>query len=122
MLHLQKIHHVAIIVSDYERSKRFYAQTLGLTVIRETYRAARDSYKLDLSVNGHDQIELFSFPHPPARPSYPEATGLRPALVVEDIDEAQQALDRASCGKDNTNGRYHRPTIYVFCRPRRPAN
>lgn len=95
MLHLQKIHHVAIIVSDYERSKRFYTQTLGLTVIRETYRAERNSYKLDLSVNGHDQIELFSFPHPPARPSYPEATGLRHlALVVDNVDDAKRTLEK----------------------------
>lgn len=94
MLSLQKIHHVAIIVSDYERSKYFYTQVLGLEVIQETYRAARNSYKLDLSVNGQDQIELFSFPEPPPRPSYPEAAGLRHlAFAVEDVDQAKTRLE-----------------------------
>jgi glyoxylase I family protein len=80
-------HHVAVICSDYEKSKRFYVDILGFEVIRETYRAARNSYKLDLRVGEKDAIELFSFPDPPVRSSRPEACGLRHlAFEVEDID------------------------------------
>lgn len=80
-----KIHHVAIICSDYARSKHFYTEVLGFEVIEETYREARGSYKLDLRV-GPNQIELFSFPDPPARVSNPEACGLRHlAFEVEDV-------------------------------------
>ena len=61
---LLAVHHIAIIASDYAASKRFYTEVLGLEIIREVYREARDSYKLDLAVNGHYQIELFSFPNP----------------------------------------------------------
>lgn len=90
---LKKIHHIAIICSNYEVSKDFYVRILGLTPIREVYREERDSYKLDLEVNGHYQIELFSFPNPPARPSYPEAAGLRHlAFEVDDIEEAVRHL------------------------------
>lgn len=86
---LLKIHHVAIICSDYEKSKDFYVRILGLTPVREVYRKERNSYKLDLDVNGQYQIELFSFPNPPKRPSYPEALGLRHlAFEVENIQEA----------------------------------
>lgn len=74
---LSNIHHIAIICSDYERSKHFYTQVLGLHIIREVYREERASYKLDLALNGQYIVELFSFPNPPARPSRPEATGLR---------------------------------------------
>ncbi|MBE9207706.1 VOC family protein [Nostoc sp. LEGE 06077] len=82
------IHHVAIICSDYERSKRFYVDVLGLAIIKEIFRAERNSYKLDLRINDHTQIELFSFPHPPQRLSNPEACGLRHlAFGVEDIEE-----------------------------------
>lgn len=89
MSFLKAIHHVAIICADYERSKQFYSETLGLTIVQETYRAERQSYKLDLAVNGQYQIELFSFPNPPARPSKPEALGLRHlAFAVTDIDDA----------------------------------
>lgn len=80
------VHHVAIIASDYARSKRFYTETLGLAVIREAYREARDSWKCDLDA-GNAQIELFSFPDPPARVSRPEACGLRHlAFAVADLD------------------------------------
>jgi glyoxylase I family protein len=93
MMKLLKVHHIAVICSDYERSKDFYVRVLGLTPVREVYREERDSYKLDLEVNGDYQIELFSFLNPPARPSYPEAAGLRHlAFAVEDIDEAVQHL------------------------------
>ena len=76
-MQLKRIHHVAIICSDYPRSKRFYTEILGLRIIAETHRAARQSYKLDLALPDGSQIELFSFPNAPARPSYPEARGLR---------------------------------------------
>lgn len=74
---LSAIHHVAIICSDYERSKAFYTRILGLRIINETYREERRSYKLDLALESGEQIELFSFPDAPARLSYPEAQGLR---------------------------------------------
>ena len=85
---LSKVHHVAIICSDYNVSKHFYTDVLGLTIIREVYRAERDSYKLDLALNGEYVIELFSFPNPPARPSRPESVGLRHlAFQVEDLEK-----------------------------------
>ena len=92
-MNLKKIHHIAIICSNYEVSKDFYVRILGLTPLQEVYREERDSYKLDLEVNGHYQIELFSFPNSPARPSYPEAAGLRHlAFEVDDIEEAVRHL------------------------------
>lgn len=93
-MHLHKIHHIAIICSDYKRSKHFYIHILGLSVIKETFREARNSYKLDLAVGAHGQIELFSFPDPPERISRPEARGLRHlAFEVENIDKAVQELE-----------------------------
>lgn len=90
---LSKIHHVAIICSDYQKSKDFYITTLGLEVINETYRAERDSYKLDLAIGLHAQIELFSFPNPPKRASRPEAQGLRHlAFEVDDIEATVEEL------------------------------
>lgn len=89
MLRLNRVHHIAIICSDYERSKQFYSEVLGLRIVQEVFRKERNSYKLDLEVAGQYQIELFSFPNPPARPSRPEAAGLRHmAFEVDDIDEA----------------------------------
>lgn len=85
-MQLLRTHHVALICSDYERSKRFYVETLGLTLIAENYRAERQSYKLDLGLPDGSQIELFSFPDRPKRPSRPEACGLRHlAFAVEDV-------------------------------------
>ncbi|AFY36289.1 VOC family protein [Calothrix sp. PCC 7507] len=82
------IHHVAIICSDYERSKKFYVEVLGFSIIQETFRAKRNSYKLDLQVGENSQIELFSFPNPPQRVSSPEACGLRHlSFKVDDIEE-----------------------------------
>ena len=93
MLKLNRVHHIAIICSDYERSKHFYSEILGLKIIREVYRETRNSYKLDLEVGNQYQIELFSFPDPPARPSRPEAVGLRHlAFEVDDIDQAVSAV------------------------------
>jgi glyoxylase I family protein len=90
---LNRIHHVAIICSDYERSKEFYTKILGFEIMKETYRPERDSYKLDLRMTNGDQIELFSFPNRPPRPSYPEALGLRHlAFEVDDIDQAVAEL------------------------------
>ncbi|UKT62167.1 SMU1112c/YaeR family gloxylase I-like metalloprotein [Pedobacter mucosus] len=82
-----RIHHIAIICSDYEKSKDFYVNKLGFTILAEVYREQRKSFKLDLAVNGLYQIELFSFEHPPERPSCPEAQGLRHlAFEVDDIE------------------------------------
>jgi len=90
---LNRIHHTAILCSDYEKSKAFYTNILGLEIINETYRQERQSYKLDLSLNGEYVIELFSFPDPPKRISRPEATGLRHiAFEVDDIDAVVEKL------------------------------
>lgn len=90
----QGIHHIAIICSDYEKSKEFYTSILGLEIIKETYRKHRDSYKLDLSLNGEYIIELFSFPNPPKRTSRPEGCGLRHlAFKVENIKLAIKKLN-----------------------------
>lgn len=92
---LKRIHHAAIICSDYPRSKAFYTEILGLRVVAENYRAARDSYKLDLALPDDSQIELFSFPNAPERPSFPEAQGLRHlAFVVDDVAEMKAQLER----------------------------
>jgi glyoxylase I family protein len=89
MLKLNRVHHIAIICSDYERSKQFYTEILGLGIMQEVFRKERNSYKLDLEVAGQYQIELFSFPEPPPRPSRPEAAGLRHlAFEVDNVDEA----------------------------------
>ena len=96
------IHHVAIICSDYESSKKFYVEVLGFSVIQETFRANRNSYKLDLRVGDSHQIELFSFPNPPLRVNSPEACGLRHiAFEVDDIEET--ILDLKSQGVDVEN-------------------
>ena len=88
------IHHVAIICSDYPRSKRFYTELLGLKVIAENYREARDSYKLDLALPDGSQVELFSFPDTPERPSFPEAQGLRHlAFLVDDVEQVKAYLE-----------------------------
>jgi glyoxylase I family protein len=82
------IHHIAVICSDYERSKKFYTEVLGFSIIEETFRAQRNSYKLDLRVADNQQIELFSFPNPPQRINNPEACGLRHlAFEVDDIEQ-----------------------------------
>ena len=94
-MNIRSIHHIAILTDDYEKSKRFYTEVLGFEVIRETYRAGRRSYKLDLAIAGHYQIELFSFPDFRERGSYPEAKGLRHlAFAVDDVDAAAAELIR----------------------------
>ncbi|MBB6610570.1 VOC family protein [Pontibacter sp. Tf4] len=93
MLKLKRVHHIALICSDYEKSKAFYTDVLGLEVLQEVYRKERKSYKLDLALNGSYLLELFSFPDPPKRPSRPEATGLRHlAFEVADLDETIEIL------------------------------
>ncbi|EGQ7763950.1 VOC family protein [Vibrio sp. 2304] len=88
------IHHVAIICSDYPRSKRFDTEVLGLKVIAENYRETRDSYKLDLALPDGSQVELFSFPGAPNRPSFPEAQGLRHlAFLVDDVEQVKAYLE-----------------------------
>lgn len=88
-----KIHHIAIICSNYEVSKKFYTEIIGLESIREVFRKERNSFKLDLSLNGTYCIELFSFPNPPKRPSQPEACGLRHlAFPVENVEIKRNEL------------------------------
>jgi len=88
-----RIHHIAIICSDYIVSKKFYTEILGLNIIREVYRVERMSYKLDLAIGDDYVIELFSFPDPPKRPSQPEACGLRHlAFSVENVEEKRLEL------------------------------
>jgi glyoxylase I family protein len=90
---IEKLHHIAIICSDYEKSKQFYTEILGFVIDKEIYRQDRDSYKLDLSLNGQYLIELFSFPNPPKRTTRPEATGLRHiSFGVRDIENEIEFL------------------------------
>ena len=93
-MNILRSHHVAVICSDYEPSKRFYTEILGLEIVMELHRAARNSYKLDLRLPDGTQIELFSFPNPPKRLSYPEACGLRHlAFEVASVDAAIAELE-----------------------------
>jgi len=86
-MNLNKVHHIAIICSDYEKSKNFYVNILNLEIVKETFRQERNSFKLDLALNNEYIIELFSFRTPPNRPSYPEAAGLRHlSFEVDDIN------------------------------------
>ena len=99
MIRINKVHHIAIICSNYEQSKRFYTEVLGFRIDQETYREARRSYKADLSLNGAYTIELFSFPTPPARLTQPEATGLRHiAFEVDDLHESVAQLQSSGIG------------------------
>ncbi len=92
---LPALHHVAIICADYARSKKFYTEVLGFGVVREVFRAERQSWKLDLAIDERTHIELFSFPAPPPRPTRPEACGLRHlAFAVPDLAAAVKELAR----------------------------
>lgn len=96
MLAIRQVHHIAIIGSDYQASKKFYCDVLGFRLMSEVYREARDSWKADLALNGQYTIELFSFPSPAVRPSRPEACGLRHlAFQVDDIEQAVRELEVA---------------------------
>jgi glyoxylase I family protein len=98
MIALNKVHHIALICADYSKSKHFYIDVLGLTIIQEIYREERDSYKLDLALNGNFVIELFSFPNPPKRVSSPEAAGLRHlAFEVNNIQETRKHIIEQGC-------------------------
>nr|WP_194528077.1 VOC family protein [Zobellia roscoffensis] len=93
MMAFNKIHHIAIICSDYQKSKHFYVEILGLKILNEVFRKERESYKLDLALNGEYILELFSFPNPPQRPSRPEAQGLRHlAFEVDNVSEERERL------------------------------
>lgn len=91
MINFKKIHHIAIICSNYKKSKRFYTAVLGLEILKEVYRQERKSFKLDLALNGEYIIELFSFPEPPPRKSYPEAAGLRHLSFL--VDNFEETID-----------------------------
>lgn len=95
MIHLNKIHHIAVICSDYQRSLDFYTQVLGFRILAEHYRKERQSYKTDLALGDEYVIELFSFPSPPRRATDPEATGLRHlAFEVENLEGEVDELNR----------------------------
>lgn len=92
---LNKVHHIAIICSDYSKSKEFYTNVLGLKIVKETFRETRNSYKLDLAIGDNYVVELFSFSNPPPRPSFPEACGLRHlAFEVDDLNTAVLELEK----------------------------
>ena len=115
MLKLNRIHHIAVICSDYAVSKYFYTEVLGLEIVGEVYRSERDSYKLDLSVNGTYQIELFSFPNPPSRPSRPEAQGLRHlAFEVADLDGSVLHLNQHGVATEEIRVDEHTGKRFVF--------
>ena len=119
---LDAVHHIAVIASDYERSKHFYAQVLGLPIVREVFRAERGSWKCDLSV-GTAQIELFSFPDPPPRPSRPEACGLRHlAFAVQNLEPVIAHLEAAGVAVEPIRlDPAYRPPLHLPGRPGRPA-
>jgi glyoxylase I family protein len=111
MLNINRVHHIAIICFNYNRSKQFYIEVLGMIIIKETFRAERNSYKLDLALNGAYAIELFSFPSPPQRASRPEAAGLRHlAFEVDNLDDTiallhQKNIDPERVRTDEITGK-----------------
>lgn len=114
-MNLLGIHHVAIICSDYERSKRFYVQTLGCSVIAENYRAQRSSFKLDLTLPDGSQLELFSFPQTPPRPTRPEACGLRHlAFAVHDVDQWKARLESEGVAVEDVRVDEYTERRFVF--------
>ena len=114
-MQLRRIHHVAIICSDYAASKRFYTEVLGLAVVAEHYREARDSYKLDLALPDGAQLELFSFRNSPKRLSYPEACGLRHlAFEVEDVSAWKTRLESQGVAVEELRVDEHTRRQFVF--------
>ena len=114
---LTRIHHVAVICSDYPRSLAFYTKTLGLRLIAENYRADRKSYKADLAIGDDYVVELFSFPSPPSRVTNPEAAGLRHlAFATDDLDAALADLDKAGIPHEEVR------TDLLLPRPRQPSH
>ena len=118
-MQIEGIHHIAIIAADYEACKRFYTEVLGFEVIRETYRAERQSYKLDLSVNGQYQVELFSFPDSRERASWPEARRLRHlAFCRQRPGSIGTKPGEAMCGSSaGTHRRIDRKAFLFFSDP-----
>lgn len=115
MLNLKRVHHVAIICSDYTVSKHFYTEILGLKVLQEVYRSERASYKLDLAVNGMYQIELFSFPDPPERLSHPEGKGLRHlAFEVDNLSASVAELNKNGITTEDIRVDQYSQKRYVF--------
>lgn len=114
-MRLNRVHHIAIICSDYRRSKHFYSELLGLRVLAEQYRAERDSWKLDLVLPDGTQLELFSFPKPPPRPSWPEACGLRHlAFEVDDVQHCKQQLEARGVSVEAVRLDSHSQRRFVF--------
>ncbi|MFB2586875.1 VOC family protein [Herbiconiux liukaitaii] len=114
---LNRVHHIAIIASDYERSKAFYLDVLGCTLLSEVHREDRDSWMADLALNGSYLIELFSFPAPPPRASWPEATGLRHlAFEVDSVEEARVELVSAGvrCEEPRTDPHTGKRMVFFF--------
>jgi glyoxylase I family protein len=112
---LRSLHHIAVICSSYQISKDFYTRILGFEVLREVYRADRQSYKLDLMLDGHYVIELFSFPNPPKRPTRPEAAGLRHlAFAVDSIDEAALGLKERGVAVEEVRVDEHTGKRFTF--------
>jgi glyoxylase I family protein len=110
MISINKVHHIAIICSDYQKSKHFYTETLGLTIVQEIFREERESYKLDLALNGTFIVELFSFKNAPKRVSAPEAAGLRHlAFEVNNIQETRNYFTA-----QNINAEEIRMDIYTL--------
>ena len=93
-MNLKKVHHIAIIGSDYEKSKHFYVDLLGFSIIRENYRPERDDYIIDLQLD-EIELELFIIKNCPKRPSYPESYGLRHlAFAVDSVDDTVRELNK----------------------------
>lgn len=114
---LLALHHAAIICSDYERSRAFYTEVLGLEVVDENFRSERRSWKLDLALPDGSQIELFSFPDPPERPTTPEARGLRHlAFAVDDVDAAKIRLEARGVAVEPVRIDEHTGKKYTFFR------
>jgi len=112
---LKRIHHAAIICADYAISKRFYTECLGLRVVGEHFREVRRSWKLDLALPDGSQIELFSFPDAPPRPSWPEAQGLRHlAFAVDDVAACQQRLQAMGIAVEDVRVDGHTGRRFVF--------
>jgi len=116
-LKLQRIHHISIICSDFTRSRKFYTEVLGLKIIQEIYRSDRDSYKLDLALNGVFVIELFNFPETPERLSYPEACGLRHlAFEVNNIEDSYKYFVSKNIDIEKIRTDEHTLKKYTFLR------
>ena len=112
---LLRIHHAAIICSDYERSNRFYTETLGLRILAEHFRSARNSWELDLALPDGSQVELFSFPQAPPRPTYPEAQGLRHlAFAVADVAACKQRLEAVGVATEDIRVDEYTGQRFVF--------